>query len=52
MVLTFARENPTCGCDRIAEALGNLAHSIPDQTIKRWGTCSRRTASNPRRTGS
>ena len=33
LVLRFARENPTWGCDRIQGALANLGHKISDQTV-------------------
>lgn len=33
LVLKMARENPTWGYDRIADALGNLGHTISDQSV-------------------
>ena len=33
LVLCFAKENPMWGFDRIADALGNLGHSICDQSV-------------------
>ena len=32
-VLQFARENPTWGYDRIADALANIGHQLSDQTV-------------------
>ena len=32
-VLQFARENPTWGYDRIADALANIGHKVSDQTV-------------------
>src|ERR1022692_1121190 len=40
LILKFARENPTWGYDRIADALANLGHKVSDQTV------GRHTASN------
>jgi transposase InsO family protein len=33
LVLQFARENPTWGYDRIADALANVGHKVSDQTV-------------------
>jgi len=33
LILQFARDNPTWGYDRIADALANLGHSVSDQTV-------------------
>src|ERR1041384_340993 len=33
LILKFARENPTWGYDRIADALSNLGHKVSDQTV-------------------
>jgi transposase InsO family protein len=33
MILRFARENPTWGYDRIADALANVGHEVADQTV-------------------
>jgi putative transposase len=33
LILKFARENPTWGYDRIADALANLGHKVSDQTV-------------------
>ncbi|MGE3408402.1 MAG: hypothetical protein AB7I37_16405 [Pirellulales bacterium] len=33
LVLKFARENPTWGYDRVADALGNVGHAISDQSV-------------------
>jgi putative transposase len=33
LVLQFARENPTWGYDRIADALANLGHQVCDRTV-------------------
>lgn len=33
LILRFARENPTWGFDRIADALANIGHNISDQTV-------------------
>jgi hypothetical protein len=33
LVLQFARENPSWGCDRIVGALANLGHRVSDQTV-------------------
>lgn len=33
LVLQFARENPTWGYDRIADALVNIGHHVSDQTV-------------------
>jgi len=33
LILQFARDNPTWGYDRIADALANLGHEISDQTV-------------------
>jgi putative transposase len=32
-ILQFARENPTWGYDRIADALANVGHDVSDQTV-------------------
>jgi len=32
LVLQWARENPTWGYDRIADALANVGHKVSDQT--------------------
>ena len=32
-ILQFARENPTWGHDRIADALANIGHQVSDQTV-------------------
>jgi putative transposase len=33
LILRFAKENPTWGYDRIADALANVGHTISDQTV-------------------
>jgi hypothetical protein len=33
LILQFARENPTWGYDRIADALANVGHKVSDQTV-------------------
>jgi putative transposase len=33
LILQFARENPTWGYDRIADALANVGHNVSDQTV-------------------
>ena len=33
LILKFARENPTWGYDRIADALANVGHKVSDQTV-------------------
>src|SRR6185503_5618526 len=33
LILQFARENPTWGYDRIADALANVGHGVSDQTV-------------------
>lgn len=33
LILQFARDNPTWGYDRIADALANIGHSVSDQTV-------------------
>jgi putative transposase len=33
LILQFARENPTSGYDRIADALANIGHRVSDQTV-------------------
>jgi putative transposase len=33
LILKFARENPTWGYDRIADALANIGHKVSDQTV-------------------
>ena len=33
LILQFAKENPTWGYDRIADALGNIGHKVSDQTV-------------------
>jgi hypothetical protein len=33
LVLRFAKENPTWGYDRVADALANVGHTISDQTV-------------------
>ena len=33
LVLQFAKENPTWGYDRIADALANVGHTLSDQTV-------------------
>jgi len=33
LVLRFAKENPTWGYDRIADALANVGHTVSDQTV-------------------
>jgi putative transposase len=33
LILRFARENPTWGYDRIADALANIGHKVSDQTV-------------------
>ena len=33
LILQFAKENPTWGYDRIADALANIGHQVSDQTV-------------------
>jgi putative transposase len=33
LILKLARENPTWGYDRIADALANVGHTVSDQTV-------------------
>jgi transposase len=33
LILQFARENPTWGYDRIADAVANVGHKVSDQTV-------------------
>ena len=33
LILQFAKENPTWGYDRIADALANVGHQVSDQTV-------------------
>src|SRR5262245_42373102 len=33
LIVRFAKENPTWGYDRIADALANVGHAVPDQTV-------------------
>jgi len=33
LILRFAKENPTWGYDRIADALANIGHDVSDQTV-------------------
>jgi putative transposase len=33
LILQFAKENPTWGYDRIADALANVGHKVSDQTV-------------------